>query len=335
MNKVMTHIIKWFKLLPFQIKGNIMNLYKRLNQFIVKKPMNYFAYFFAHGLFHCILLVFLIWLFFIWEKKATTSQIPIYHHVNIELMPKNWEDSVKYFFITININSDTLKKNKGYASSLDVKYRLQDFGDTALIDFTRFPYKSIVEIDTAGGIDSYIVSYNKDSLTRLEIPTYGKLPLPGGEYVPGTQTLSFMTNDLISGENNPYYYFDFGIDVDNINSDEILYNGSGLFIQVGDYVRFGNDVRETRSLRYQYIYPQPSYFHSGVVAYIGDDLRNVLANRKIIFQAEDVQLKNKDERDGFVSSVLLGSLLGFILTVIVEIFSKWKRVNDNEKRHST
>ena len=122
----------------------------------------------------------------------------------------------------------------------------------------------------------------------------------------------------------------------NVDKEEMTYNGSGLFIQVGDYVRFGNDVRETRSLRYQYIYPEPSYFHSGVIAYIGDDLRKVLANRKIIFQAEDVQLKNKDEREGFVSSVLLGSLLGFILTVIVEIFSKWKRVNDNErKRHST
>lgn len=336
MNKVISHIVKWFKLRSLKIKENIMNLYKRLNQFIVKKPMNYFSYFFAHGLFHCILLIFLIWLFFIWEKKATTSQIPIYHHVNLQLMPKNWKDSIEYFFITININSDTLKKNKGYTSSMDVMYRLQDFRDTALIDFTRFPYKSIVEIDTVGGIGSYIVSYNKDSLTRLEIPTYGKFALPSGGHVPGSQILSFMTNDLVSGEDNPYYYFDFGIDVNNVDKEEMTYNGSGLFIQVGDYVRFGNDVRETRSLRYQYIYPEPSYFHSGVIAYIGDDLRKVLANRKIIFQAEDVQLKNKDEREGFVSSVLLGSLLGFILTVIVEIFSKWKRVNDNErKRHST
>ena len=314
-----------------KLKSLILNVYKCLNRFLCKKPMNHVANFFAHGLLHSFLLIALIWLFIVWEKKATTSQIPTYHHVNIELMPKNWKDSIEHFFITININSDTLKKNKGYTSSLDVMYRLQDFRDTALINFTRFPYKSIVEIDTVGGIGSYIVSYNKDSLTRFEIPTYGKLTIPDGEHVPGSQTLSFMTNDLVSGEDNPYYYFDFGIDVNNVDKEEMTYNGSGLFIQVGDYVRFGNDVRETRSLRYQYIYPEPSYFHSGVIAYIGDDLRKVLANRKIIFQAEDVQLKNKDEREGFINSVLLGSLLGFILTVIVEVFSKWKRLNDRMK----
>ena len=142
-----------------------------------------------------------------------------------------------------------------------------------------------------------------------------------------------MTNDLVSEENNPYYYFDFGIDVDNVNLDDAIYSGAGILIKVGDYVRLGNDVRETRSLRYQYIYPQPSYFHSGTIVYLGEDLKEVLSNRKIIFQAEDVELKNKDERNGFVNSVLLGSLLGFILTVIVEIFSKWKRLNDRQKNN--
>lgn len=142
-----------------------------------------------------------------------------------------------------------------------------------------------------------------------------------------------MTNDLVSEENNPYYYFDIGIDVNNLDLDDVIYRGAGIFIKVGDYIRFGNDVRETRSLRYQYIYPQPSYFHSGVIAYIGNDLKEVFSNRKTIFQAEDVELKNKDERNGFVNSVLLGSLLGFILTVIVEIFSKWKRLNDRQKNN--
>lgn len=104
-----------------------------------------------------------------------------------------------------------------------------------------------------------------------------------------------------------------------------------MFIQVGDFIDLGYDYRTTRSLRLQYIYPQPSYIRSGVVAYIGDDLKRMMANRKIVFQAEDVELKNKDERSGFVNSVLLGSLLGFILTVIVEIFFKWKRLNDKSR----
>jgi len=317
----------------FKIKNYIINGYNSLIQFMVKKPMNYIAYFFAHGLLHCFLLIVLICLFFIWEEKATTAQIPIYHHVNIELSPKHWKDSIDYFWVEVNINSDTLKSRKGYTSSLDINYRLQDFNDTIQIDVTRYPYQSMIEIDTVGGIKDYKVLFNKDSLIRLEIPTYSKLALPGGGYIPDSQRISLMTNDLVSEENNPYYYFDIGIDVNNLDLDDVIYRGAGIFIKVGDYIRFGNDVRETRSLRYQYIYPQPSYFHSGVIAYIGNDLKEVFSNRKIIFQAEDVELKNKDERNGFVNSVLLGSLLGFILTVIVEIFSKWKRLNDRERNN--
>ena len=310
-------------------KTLILNTYKCLNCFLCKKPMNYVAYFFAHGFFHCFLLIVLVWLFFIWENKATTSQVPVYHHVNVKLSPKDWKDSIDYFWISVNINSDTLKENKGYASSLDVTYRSQDFKDTVQIDFTRYPYESIVKVDTISGVKNFSVVYNADSITKLEIPTCRKLETPSGGYVPNTQTVSFMTNDLVSENNNPYYYFDFGVDVDNFDWNDV--NTSGVFIQVGDFIDLGYDYRTTRSLRLQYIYPQPSYIRSGVVAYIGDDLKRMMANRKIVFQAEDVELKNKDERSGFINSVLLGSLLGFILTVIVEIFSKWKRLNDKSR----
>ena len=44
----------------------------------------------------------------------------------------------------------------------------------------------------------------------------------------------------------------------------------------------------------------------------------MMANRKIVLQAEDVQLKNQDERKGFVNSVLLGALLG--------LFLKWSAI---------
>ena len=316
------------------IKKHIQNVYNCLTQFMVKKPMNNMAYFFAHGLLHCFLLVILVWLFFIWENKATTSQIPVYHHVNIELKPKltlnKWkQDSIEYFWINVNINSDSLKKEKGYASSLEVSYRLQDFKDTIQMDFTRYPYQSEVNVDTVWGIKDYSILYNKDSIVGLEIPAYGKTELPLGGYTPSVQRVAFMTNDLVSEENNPYYYFDFGVDVGNFDWNDV--NTSGIFIQVGDIVDLGKDFRTTRSLRLQYIYPQPSYIRSGVVAYLGDDLKRMMANRKIILQAEDVQLKNLDERKGFVNSVLLGALLGFILTVLVEVFSKWKRMNDRAK----
>ncbi len=317
-----------------QVKKHIQNMYNCLTQFMVKRPMNYMSYFFAHGLLHCFLLVILVCLFFIWENKATTSQIPVYHHVNIELKPKQtpnyWkQDSIKYFWINVNINSDSLKKEKGYTSSLEVSYMLQDFKDTIQLDFTRYPYQSEVDVDTIRGIRDYTILYDKDSIIGLEIPAYGKTELPLGGYTPSVQRVAFMTNDLVSEENNPYYYFDFGVDVGNFDWNDV--NTSGIFIQVGDIVDLGKDFRTTRSLRLQYIYPQPSYIRSGVVAYLGDDLKRMMANRKIVLQAEDVQLKNQDERKGFVNSVLLGALLGFILTVVVEIFSKWKRMNDRAK----
>ena len=314
----------------------ILNAYRYLNSLLCKKPMNYMAYFFAHGLLHCFLLIVLICLFFIWENKATTSQVPIYHHANINLRPKlasNYcqQDSIEYFWISININSDSLKYKKGYTSSLEVSYRLQDFKDTIQIDFTRYPYQSEVDVDTLLGIKNYSILCNKDSIISLEIPTYAKAPLPSvGRYKLARQGVRFITNDLVSEENNPYYYFDFGVNVSNFNWNDV--NESGIFIQVGDIVDFGQDFRTTRSLRLQYIYPQPTYIRSGVIAYLGDDLKQMMVNQKIVFQAEDVELKNKDERKGFVNSVLLGSLLGFILTVVVEVFTKWKRLNDRSKK---
>ena len=302
------------------------NLYKYLKDQLTKTPARNIAYFFGHGLFHVFLLLILIYLSFVWMNVAMTTKNPVYHHININLHTKDWQTKMQWFDISVMINNDSIFKKHGFHSSVEVSYTPESLSDTNIIKFSRMPYTFPVNIDTLLHIESYNLIKN-DTVLEIATPTYPMI-LPSGKAIPGKQTLAFCSNDIFSEPDNPYHYVEFFLDID-CDWDSIP-PYSGLFFTFGEPLRlYPAEACYNQPISIKYIYPEPTNIRGGMIAYYGEDLKK-LFTQPVVMELENIELKNKEDRRGFRDSVLLGTLVGFILTVLVEIFAKWKHLNDRQ-----
>uniref|UniRef100_UPI0005C56FEC hypothetical protein n=1 Tax=Bacteroides sp. 14(A) TaxID=1163670 RepID=UPI0005C56FEC len=77
------------------------------------------------------------------------------------------------------------------------------------------------------------------------------------------------------------------------------YSNTNILIKFGDFARNGKDVRMTKPLKYQYIFPEPDMITSGSIMYSSQQkIKEVIDNRGIIVQAEDINVKNKGRSRG-------------------------------------
>lgn len=140
-----------------------------------------------------------------------------------------------------------------------------------------------------------------------------------------------------SWKNNPYYslYIRFHYNPKEIDGHILPMSTDSLNLNKAEpfetqiKIRFEMDkfeMNQPRMVAYKSIQPSPSKVGLDYIVY--DDptqIRDIL-NNGIYIEAEDVALARKAERHAFLFSVLLGTLIAFMLDVIVNLILKWRRL---------
>lgn len=311
---------------------------KSISDFLYKILSCNFFYrivlFLSHGGFHFVLLVFLSFGIFYLAKKATGEIGPEYHDIGIKI---NGDcDSGNYQMkITAHINSDSL----GCASQCLIIQPLYVNSDTnkcctysrISVEVNRsycdLPYyldsqeiSSDMEsknIITAGS-EIYIKKASNSEIEFVNIPN-GDVQIP---------LYSFYCDNLFAPrieKNNPYYYFNLKIDAQGFDP-EIGENRIVVFFGNIKPYKYGQ-VNASRGLKYQYVYPEPDLITFGEINYTSKEkLQKVIDNGGIIVQAEDIEIKNKNERESILVSVLLGTLVAFWIDVVINLVIKWRNI---------
>ena len=80
------------------------------------------------------------------------------------------------------------------------------------------------------------------------------------------------------------------------------------------------------------IIPEPSILKPDQLVYLGNKkVREVPDNHGIYFMGVNLVEKNKAEKKIFLYTILIGTVLAFILDILVELVIKWKRLS--QKRY--
>jgi uncharacterized membrane protein len=126
------------------------------------------------------------------------------------------------------------------------------------------------------------------------------------------------------GESNPNFSFRIGI---IMNDDVKLNNQSKIVIKYNDFV---NKDSINRPLVFDEIIPSPTYKNLSEIVYKGDELAQVIKGKGIYISGTDLQKKEKVEKAIFFYTVLIGTIIAFILDVIVQLVLKWRKLKEKK-----
>ena len=79
----------------------------------------------------------------------------------------------------------------------------------------------------------------------------------------------------------------------------------------------------------------PNKYYYNPVDGLTFDIQDVLENGGVYFLAEDMAKKDKAERKIFISSVLLGASLAFLIDIIINLVIKWRDLSKRQKKGTT
>lgn len=136
--------------------------------------------------------------------------------------------------------------------------------------------------------------------------------------------VSFFSDSIGVDAHNPYYYYYIFIPtqkfVDNLTiefstTDEKRNGYSGLISNNG------------KNLQYSYVFPEPDIISNGKICYYSKEKKEAIGkNKGIILQAVDVNELNRQNRNAFLYSVLVGTALAFLLDIIIQLIRELKRL---------
>lgn len=126
------------------------------------------------------------------------------------------------------------------------------------------------------------------------------------------------------GESNPNFSFRIGIIMDD---DVTLNNQSKVVIKYNDFV---NKDSINRPLVFDEIIPTPTYKNLSEIVYEGEELAQVIKGKGIYISGTDLQKKENVEKAIFFYTVLIGTIIAFILDVIVQLVLKWRKLKDKK-----
>lgn len=120
-------------------------------------------------------------------------------------------------------------------------------------------------------------------------------------------------------------------DTENPNSNFYLKLNLGALpldsVEVDDWkiiIDLGKD--EVAVKTFNHVYPTPTYYGIGRIEYNGRDVFNVIKEGGVYIDAED-NVKAKNSADIFLLySVLAGTLIAFIIDIVVILIYKWRRL---------
>lgn len=132
---------------------------------------------------------------------------------------------------------------------------------------------------------------------------------------------------------SPYYNFWISITCDLLEDKtdtDYIEPNSVIIIKYSDRDSLGSFLNP---ISIDKIIPEPSMVQPNRLAYIGNQkVQEVLRNQGIYFMGVDLLEKNKAEKKVFLYTILIGTLLAFILDILVELIIKWRRLAQSKNK---
>lgn len=319
----------------------------------------------AHGLVHFIILLFsmiLVFQFYHYQNQSTAVKNK---NLNIEArsycpngqIKENTNDLLEGFYMVWD-NSDIsdISDCVSDLTKMDDKSIYFHFIPGINSDDTTF-YRIAVHADYNLRIDTAEIrsSMQKEVANHIfdyEIEHFGEengkyyivinlISLPLRDFT-GTSNessvfreFSFAAHpELYDEDDPPYlnYYFHYYLDLKSWVEDTIP-NGKFFFsfwneenqLIVDDSVVISNTPYFKAPYELIDIKPTPEVYSPYYVGYSGKTFEDALDGVYLKFVNYDLQ--QKKEREAFLYTVLFGALVSFLLTILIELFTKWRNLN--------
>lgn len=346
----------------------MLRLYIKFRRYFINHP--FWPYFLSHGIVHIIGAILTIILCIHFYDNSLAYE-PVYKQVDLKLTD-NFSESAKYIEIAFDSSTDLDKDDEYSSTlSVYAAYGPTDTTMMRKIEPFYHDPERITFIGRDDYGKSYFATpnynpYIEDSsqkyrVSRLSLATLnsefvcvsGTNPDPSvchidtlsSKYieqntycdyrkVSGEKSrekyrsnlcndLELIGNFLKDSNDNPYYHF--SLIINDRLKDHKKAEGIVTF-------RFGNDDSTDQMIHLNFLQCMPSTYNYNPVDGLTFDIQDVLDNGGIYFLAEDLALKDKAERKIFMSSVLLGACLAFLIDIIVNLVIKWRNLAKRKKR---
>lgn len=153
------------------------------------------------------------------------------------------------------------------------------------------------------------VSYKKVGSLRYESNLFNALILKG--------------NFIKDSKENPYYHF--SLIINDRFKDYSKAEGKVTF-------NFANDSSKNPLVHLNFLQCVPSTYYYNPVDGLTFEIQDVLENGGVYFLAEDLAKKDRVDRKIFISSVLMGACLAFLIDIVVNLIVKWRDLAKRKKR---
>ena len=320
--------------------------YGRLLHVLVSSPFKRVAYILSDGGTHLLgaLLVICITATLWYQQVNAPSEEQHNFALNISQIgyQGGMPDSLKQLSLSFNFESQDITNNTNgkYRSSINISYARNNPSDN--IDTVSISLYPILE-DYTVSYDTIVYDYEakevaKDTTLYFKHTPKKNVPRLIGGMREARQNITIFSNELGIKEGGHYYnyFINFGFLPTTVSPHDSLYDNCQISFAFGDLKNKNGFYYSDKSIRFNYIYPEPDVLNNGYIYYkTPEKIQQVRNNHGILIQAEDMELKKRNERKAFVGSVLIGTGIAFLLDILIQLIKELRNFNlrdDQEKR---
>lgn len=319
----------------------------------------------SHGFIHIILVIALLTICLYLYKRTQDLNTPSFKHLAIQVRESTGNSKIEELKIFLNLKEHPIKDSTTNDSSARIFAKLSEpegtkrihwpiedgikdlcdcFGSIYMCALSgelgttynfseAMPFYGLVAGKNKAYVDTFSVAILQKQDKWIGQNWYFSERIPQYRYtnkdIRRTMWLDYKGSSLFkdSKDISPYYNFWISItcdlledqsDTDNIEPNSVIIIKYSDRDSIGDFL---NPISIDK------IIPEPSMVQPDRLAYIGNQkVQEVLRNQGIYFMGVDLLEKNKAEKKIFLYTILIGTLLAFILDILVELIIKWRRL---------
>lgn len=335
--------------------------------FLIGERSSRFSFTFANGLLHFLIFLISVAAAYWLHQSYINQSIAVKNkNLNIEIEDNSSghipEDSTSRNqlgdFIMSWANEDSVKMNKIDTASNHEKNMVFHFRPiTNDNDTTFFTVKIHADFDLkfdTAEIRRTTMKQIADRVLNYEIKEFGEIDgkyyividfmsLPkrdciGDETSSKNRDFSFIAKqEMFEDDDPPYvnYYIHFGFDhnILDLNSEETPSNNELCFSYWDSFSFLQKDSKNISNYPYFNVpyelidaKPEPETNHPYSLIFGGESFKSAI-QRGVYLKFVNRDLLQQKDRDAFFYSVMFGALFTFILTVLIELLTKWRNLN--------
>lgn len=130
----------------------------------------------------------------------------------------------------------------------------------------------------------------------------------------------------------PCFSYWIGIILDDYKKYKELNNQSQIRIIINDLDIDESDNGYKRPLIIEQVIPHPTYSNMKEIVFEGDELNAVINQGGIYISGVDPDKKEIIEKENLKITVLLGTIIAFMLDILVQLVLKWRKLKEYKKK---